>query len=353
MTEAEQDDARTAALLLRVWSEPGSPGILRARLVGGAGPDAGRTLATAVGDAAIGQEVLRWLGHVRTGGTTTPPPPAAAPVPALLDADWLDRHRADVAVLQVDDPDDPATAYLPGAARLDWIADLQPADRRGVLDGPGAAALLGRLGVAPGTHVVLAGGARPGLAAWAYFSLTRAGHPRLSLLDGGVPAWAASGRPTSPDPVTPAPVAAARPRTARADLLVGRDQLLAGLLGAPPGTALVDCRTAAEFAGHPRRDYDRPTDRHRTTGHVPGARNLPSEDVLDPAGRFRPAGDLRARCDALGLSPGDQVVVYCGANDRSGLVWFALHELLGWADVRCYPGAWAEYGSLTDAPTET
>ncbi|HST64308.1 MAG TPA: rhodanese-like domain-containing protein, partial [Mycobacteriales bacterium] len=124
---------------------------------------------------------------------------------------------------------------------------------------------------------------------------------------------------------------------------------LGGLVGAPPGTALVDCRTRGEFAGRAEHPYDAPTDRHRMTGHIPGAVNLPAEDLLDRAGLLLDTVHIGRICAQLGLAATDQIVVYCGVNDRSALVWFALTQLLGLPDVRCYQGAWAEYGSLGDS----
>ncbi|HEY6745818.1 MAG TPA: rhodanese-like domain-containing protein [Mycobacteriales bacterium] len=84
------------------------------------------------------------------------------------------------------------------------------------------------------------------------------------------------------------------------------------------------------------------------TGHIPGAVNLPAEDLLDDAGLLLGTVHIGQVCDRLGLRASDQIVVYCGINDRSALVWFALADVLGLPDVRCYSGAWAEYGSLSD-----
>jgi thiosulfate/3-mercaptopyruvate sulfurtransferase len=353
MTGGGDGDARTAALLLRVWSEPGSPQLLRARLV-----DAdGATVSTAAGDAEIGREVLRWLARLRPGAAPPPPRPAPAgpAAPPLVTAGWVAEHAADpdVVVLQVGDRRDrPETGFLPDAGWLDWIEDLQQPDRRGLVDPAGFAAVMDRLGVGPGSHVVLAGGRRPTVAASAYWCLRYHGHRRLSLLDGGLRRWTAEGRQLVAFPTEPRPTAGYRPAGVRRDLLVTRDQLLGGLAGAPPGTALVDCRSRAEFAGRPLRPYDRPTDRHRMTGRIPGARNLPSEDLLDPDGRLLEPARLDGIARGAGLDPADQVVVYCGTADRSTLVWFALHEVLGWPDVACYYGSWSEYGSLTEVPVE-
>jgi thiosulfate/3-mercaptopyruvate sulfurtransferase len=347
----EQQDQVRAALLLRVWSEPGSPGTLRARLVDAQGSDAGATISTAVGTSEIGQEVLRWLSRVGTGPAPSTAPPPARDVEPLVSTAWLAEHGGDpdVVVLQVGDP--PGPPYLAGAGRLDWDTDLHRPDGRGVVEAAGFGRLLDRLGVGADSHVVLAGGDRPLLAASAYWCFAYHAHPRLSLLDGGLPRWAAEGRELADAPHERPATTGYRTAGTRRDILVTRDQLLGGLVGAPPGTALVDCRTRGEFAGRAEQPYDEPVDRHRMTGHIPGAVNLPAEDLLDADGLLLDADDIGRVCDRLGLRASDQIVVYCGVNDRSALVWFALTELVGLADVRCYIGGWAEYGSLGDTIT--
>jgi thiosulfate/3-mercaptopyruvate sulfurtransferase len=359
-------ETRTAALLIRVWTEPGSPGTLRARLLEGGGPDGAGTWSTAVGDAAIGRDVQRWLRHVRDADAQRRPAgedggegggdPGGRLVEPLVGTGWLAGHLDDpgVAVVEVGDlRGEYEAGHVPGAAWLHWIADLQHPARRAFLDAPGFAATMDRLGIGAHTHVVLcAAGQRIPLAATAYWCFAYHGHRRLSLLDGGRGRWAAEGRPLSTDPPARRPTTGYPPGPGRRELLVTRDELLAGLVGAPPGTALVDCRSSREYGGQPAQAYDLPVDRHRMVGHIPGARSLPAEAVLDGDGLLLPEPRLRELCTGLGIDPGDHVVVYCGVADRSALVWFVLHELLGWPDVSCYSGAWSEYGSLADVPVE-
>jgi len=78
-------------------------------------------------------------------------------------------------------------------------------------------------------------------------------------------------------------------------------------------------------------------------GHIPGARSRFFKDNLDAAGRFKPAGELRAVFEAFGAAPGD-VVHQCG----SGVT--ACHNLLameaaGLPGSVLYPGSWSEWSS--------
>jgi len=83
----------------------------------------------------------------------------------------------------------------PGAGRLDRGVDLHERDGRGVVGPAAFGRLLDRPGIGADSHVVLAGGGRPLLAATAYWAFAYHSHPRLSLLDGGLPAVRGSPRP--------------------------------------------------------------------------------------------------------------------------------------------------------------
>ncbi len=274
---------------------------------------------------------------------------------SLVSTGWLAAHSGDpeVVVLEVDvEPARYYDGHVPGASPLDWLDDLHAPVRRGFADPIDLASVLGRVGIARDTHVVLLGDAHNTYAASAYWLLHHHGHRSLSLVDGGRRAWEVEGRALSEDiperePVT-YPVLTPDP-TVRAT----RDDILGRFVGAPPGTALLDCRTQVEYEGHGARGVDLPVERHRVPGHVPGARHLDSFDVLDSeTHRFLPPEILQDLFRDRGVVPGVEVALYCRLAERSSLLWFALHEILGHRPTRNYDGGWAEYGSLVDAPVE-
>ncbi len=279
------------------------------------------------------------------------PESAANPVPPLVDPRWLAAHRSSVVVLQVDDD---STAYhaghLPGSLPLSTYDDLHERVRRGPVSQRNFERLMSAMGVGVDDHVVLCSAGTTSHAAYAFWVMRLYGHRRISLLDGGVPAWTAAGERLEDVPVV---VAAADYRSPGRDesIVVGRDELLARYVGAPAPVLVLDCRTEAEFEGHVQHQLDIAAERHRVPGHIPGSRNLPSGEVLE--GRaFAPPQRLRRLFTDRGLTPSSDVVVYCRVADRSSLLWFALVELLGHPGVRHYVGGWAEYGSLVDVPVE-
>ena len=271
----------------------------------------------------------------------------------LVDVAWLERHLADpsVVVLEVG-TDDGAyhEGHVPGAAPLSWLDDLNERDRRGVPSRHHVELLLSSRGIAPDSHVVLYGEDDNVFAAYAYWTLRYYGHPRLSLLDGGRRAWLTAGAPlsgTMPDRVPTRYVAHDPDDTIR----LTREAVLRSYLGADGETAILDCRSELEYRGRPGAVTDLPLLRHRLGGHIPGARNVPGDELLDPAtGRLRPLPELRQLFIEQRISPEQDVALYCDVGGRSALAWIVLHDLLGFPRVRLYEGGWAEYGSLVAAP---
>ena len=115
---------------------------------------------------------------------------------------------------------------------------------------------------------------------------------------------------------------------------VTRDELLDRYVGAPPGTAVVDCRTPSEFAGRDEPVLGLPLPHHRLGGHVPGAVNVSGSGLLDEGGCLRPRDDHRAAFTGQGVHPDADVGVHCDVGGRSSLGWFVRQELLVHPRVR-------------------
>lgn len=281
--------------------------------------------------------------------------PDPSPMP-LVSGDWLEDRfdDPDVVVVEVDEE---ASVYhrghVPGAHNLDWLDDLHHPVRRRFLDQDAFARLMDRLGVRQDSHVVFYGDTHNVFAASAYWLFRYYGHRSVSLLDGGRRLWLLEDRELSdeePHPVGP-PGRGYRVRQVHEEFRARRDQVLERFVGAPPGTAVVDCRTPQEYAGKRTESVDLPVENDRSRGHIPGAVNLSSSELADPdTDRLLPAERLRQMYLDRGVTDDLDVVVYCRVAERSALLWFTLHEVLGHRSVLNYDGGWAEYGNLIDVP---
>lgn len=263
-----------------------------------------------------------------------------APDLVLLDATFtLPGATPDAAALY-------ARGHIPGARffDIDRIADPSQSVPH-MLPSPEAFAdHAARLGLGDGMAVVVYDG--PGLmsAARAWWMLRVFGHDNVAILDGGLRAWTAEGRPVTGE--VPVPRPARFTPAFRPHLLRDRAALLANLDSGIE--QVVDARAAARFEGRapePRAGL--------RSGHIPGSRNLPFTALTDPAtGRVLPPPALAKAVRAAGVDPdGPGLVASCGSGVTAGAIAFALF-LLGRDDVAVYDGSWAEWGE-GDAPVAT
>ena len=117
------------------------------------------------------------------------------------------------------------------------------------------------------------------------------------------------------------------------------------------GQPLVDVRSPAEYSGETTHMPDYPQEGVLRGGHIPGAASVPWARAAAEDGRFRARAELAAIYQTeQGLSPTDDVIVYCRIGERSSHTWFVLSHLLGFEKVRNYDGSWTEWGNMVRSP---
>jgi len=275
----------------------------------------------------------------------------------LVSMDWLEAHLTDPSLVILEVSIDPPAAaafsggHAPGSHLVYWKDLLWHETDRRFPSPEVMARRLAALGIGEDTTIALLGDPFQ-FAAYAYWVLTMAGQEsRCRLVDGGRRTWLAEQRPLSTETNDPVATTLA---AGQADLSprAGRDQVKDGL-AAPDGPLLIDMRSAEEYRGDrvspPWLAFDHGAERR---GHIPGARHLFFEDLLDDEGSLLPIEGLRNRFDTVRAGSDAAVITYCRLSHRAALGWFVLTRILDENDVQVYDGSWTEWGSIVGFPIE-
>jgi thiosulfate/3-mercaptopyruvate sulfurtransferase len=272
----------------------------------------------------------------------------------LVSTEWLAEHLNDANVKLLDatfklpgllplPKDDYLAAHIPGAVYFDVDA---VSDHSNLLPHmfPSAEQFgrdVGALGVSNGDTVVVydAGGwvAAPRVW-WMFLSY---GHSNVRILNGGLKKWRAEGRAVQSGEVT------AKPATFKATYDTRRVRSIEQMIGnvASRAEQVIDARAADRFEGRvpePRVGI--------RSGHIPGALNLPYNNLFDAAtGTMKPLDELRKAFSSAGVDTAKPIVTSCGSGVSAGVLTLALYRI-GVEDTALYDGSWSEWGKA-DGPS--
>jgi thiosulfate/3-mercaptopyruvate sulfurtransferase len=272
----------------------------------------------------------------------------------LVSTEWVSKHLQDPKVRLVESNEDVLlyeTGHIPGAVKIDWVADLNDPLLRDYVGRERLQAVLRSKGINRDTTIVFYGDKNNWWATYSFWVLRLFELTNLRILDGGRQRWAEEGRPLTTDvPAYPA-----------GDVVVGerneepirafRDDVLEHVRQRRP---LVDVRSPEEYRGERMHMPEYPNEGALRGGHIPGARSIPWARAVTPETHtFRPANELRTLYEQEnGLTRDGDTIVYCRIGERSSHTWFALTYLLGFKNVRNYDGSWTEWGNAVRLPIE-
>ncbi|OGO17304.1 MAG: hypothetical protein A2Z14_17380 [Chloroflexi bacterium RBG_16_48_8] len=270
----------------------------------------------------------------------------------VVTTDWLADHLEDpsIRIIEVSSlgeltyPD----GHIPGAVHWPWRESLWDQKMREFVLPSDFAQSLSRSGVSPETTIIFYSD-RCQFGTYALWTCLLRGHTHVKVLDGSRTRWVQDGLPmtTEVPRITPGnyPI-----RAPNETWRISRDGVLAGL--GNPDRVILDGRTPEEYKGlrvKPEPGFDHGAERK---GHIPGAKHLFYDELVNEDETWRPVEELRKAYEARGATPDKDIVTYCRLSHRATFLWFTAYFLLGYPRVRSYDGSWTEWGSMVGMPIE-
>lgn len=268
----------------------------------------------------------------------TPAPPTTI-VPPLVDACWLAERLSQVRTIDTRRSGDYLGGHVPGSCSFALGALLvEDTSRPALLRLAGAAAEALRLrGIAPDDHVVLVDDA-DGSAYVGAVMCELAGVRRVSVMHGGIAAWAGAGgrletQPAIPSTLDPATWHGAKPRL---EGVASFEELAAAV---ESGSArILDVRSQLEHEGI----VGAPCCSAR--GALPGSVHLEWTAFLDMSGQPHPPERVAEIAMHVGLDRALPIIVMCHAAHRASVAARVLRAA-GFGDVRVSLGSWHEWSA--------
>ncbi len=232
-------------------------------------------------------------------------------------------------------------AHIPGAVFFDInaIADKET-DLPHMLPGPDQfGTALSALGISEKDTIVVYDGKGLYSAPRVWWTLRIFGAKDVFILDGGMPAWKAEGRPTEAGEVKRAP------RTFKAEMDTGAVAMVSDVQMAlnNEDVQVIDARSAGRFAGtepEPRKGL--------RGGHMPGALNVPFTEIVEN-GRLAAPEKIAAAFAKGGVDTDKPMITSCGSGVTAVVLALGL-DAIGKKLPRVYDGSWTEWASRADLP---
>jgi thiosulfate/3-mercaptopyruvate sulfurtransferase len=205
------------------------------------------------------------------------------------------------------------------------------------------ARLMGEMGISNATRVIFYDQKGLQSSARGWWLMKLFGHEKTAVLDGGLPKWLAEGRTTESGDAKPATPTSYTPDF-RADLVKGIGDVKRIIAH---GSALVlDARAKGRFDGtapEPRPGLP--------SGHMPGAKSVPFNELLNADFTMKDAAALRARFAAAGADGSKPIVTSCGTGVTACILALGLKQA-GLGDAAIYDGSWTEWAGRPETQKE-
>lgn len=277
--------------------------------------------------------------------TSTAPPKDVKPLDKdmasyYVDSAWLKDNLNKVVVLDARADKEYKEGHIPGAINVTWqsLSNMTPKQGEAgwgvVLPQEELAKKIGSLGIDGSKPVIIyndpKGLGEEGRVLW---MLRIAGLKDTRMLNGGIPAWKASGGETNKDvpAVSPVDFKITSPDNS---LLATTEYIQSNM----SKIKLVDARSTEEYTGKTNHG-------EKALGHIPGAISIPYNNAYNSDGTIKSIPELKEMFTKAGLNPGDDIVVYCTVGIRSGFLTEIL-RMCGYEKAKNYNASFSEWAGL-------
>jgi len=117
------------------------------------------------------------------------------------------------------------------------------------------------------------------------------------------------------------------------ELIAAKEEVLAEVNNPSENLEILDVRTAEEVS----------------KGIIPGAIHINYVNNIKDNGEFYPPSYIQRYYPDNGITPDEEVIMYCQTSIRAAQSFIALHNA-GYRDLKLYDGAWIEWSSDSSTP---
>lgn len=277
--------------------------------------------------------------------------PALA-MPPLVDASWLksNMNKNNLVILDIQETGHFTRYHIPGAVNLPyskWRTDGKrgPSGMRPSTEQ--LEKMIGSAGIDNDSQVVIVatgqGAGDMAAAARVFWTLLSVGHKASSILNGGLVAYANSGKVRLEKGMSSTSAKAFKASESN-DTSATAEQIKSKLSGE---TVLVDARSVAEHLGVWG------TGTKNRAGAIPGSTNLPYDWLtINGSGQLHTPDKLELLYKETGVPlEGDQIH-YCASGNRAALTWFVSFAVMGNKQARLYDASMNEWSKIQGLPIE-
>jgi thiosulfate/3-mercaptopyruvate sulfurtransferase len=237
-----------------------------------------------------------------------------------------------MVVIDASSADDYAKSHVMGAVNVPHKTLHQEGDIEGLILSPeNLAAYFGGKGISNTSNIVIYDGGTNKAASRIYWILDYMGAENIRILHKDMAQWKAARLPLTRNKTT-VKATTFTPKL-NSSIIVQE----AGVKACSGNCILVDVRHISEYNG----TSEKPV----SAGHIKGAINVEYKEFVNDKGAFKSKDQLTALAEQNGITADKTIILYCATSVRSGIVFVALKEILGYPNVKVYDGAYNEWNA--------